>query len=47
MTTQNETPFLFSDIEDVRIIVKAKGKHYSIVGKNGIISVYDLKCIDK
>ena len=34
MTTQNETPFSFSDIEDVRVIVKAKGKHYSVIGKN-------------
>ena len=34
MTSQNETPFLFSDIEDVRVIVKANGKHYSVIGKN-------------
>ena len=34
MIPQNETPFSFSDIEDVRVIVKAKGKHYGIVGKN-------------
>lgn len=34
MNSQPETPFLFSDIEDVRVIVKAKGKHYGIVGKN-------------
>jgi hypothetical protein len=34
MTTQDETPFLFSDIEDVRVIIKANGKHYSVIGKN-------------
>jgi len=27
MTPQNETPFSFLDIEDVHVIVKAKGKH--------------------
>ena len=34
MTTQNETQFSFLDIEDVRVIIKAKGKHYSVIGKN-------------
>ena len=27
-------PFSVADIEDVRIIIKAKGKHYGLVSKN-------------
>lgn len=34
--SENEAPFSFSDIEDVRIIVKAKGKNYAITPKKEI-----------
>lgn len=36
MSNENEAPFSFSDIEDVRIIVKAKGKNYAITPKKEI-----------
>ena len=31
-------PFEFKDIEDVRIIIKAKGKHYSIMPNTDIVT---------
>lgn len=31
-----ETPFKFEDVEDVRIIIKANGKNYSIIPKEEI-----------
>lgn len=31
MENQTEAPFELSEIEDVRIILKVKGKHYSII----------------
>ena len=33
--SEKEAPFTFSDIEDVRIIVRAKGKNYAIAPKPG------------
>ena len=33
MKTDQQAPFTLDEIEDVKIIVKAKGKHYGIVPK--------------
>lgn len=41
---ENEAPFTFSEIEDVRIIVKAKGKNYAITPKKEV-SKEDAKSI--
>jgi hypothetical protein len=32
------TPFELKDIEDVRIIIKAKGKHYSIMPNKDVVT---------
>lgn len=32
----SDNPFELTDIEDVKIIIKAKGKHYSIVPREGM-----------
>ena len=33
--SNKEIPFTFSEIEDVRVIVRAKGKNYAIAPKKG------------
>ena len=34
MKTEQESSFTLDEIEDVKVIIKANGKHYGIVPKN-------------
>lgn len=43
---KSSNPFDLSEVEDVRVIIKAKGKHYSLLANKELEQQYEVKAID-